>query len=170
MVRNKTWISIMVLAMVLGAAGCGGKKGPEGATAGAGTTESPATLPGADTGALPGGSLEAGVTLPTVYFDYNQASVRSDAKAPLKQAAETLKGNSSAQVTIEGHCDERGSSEYNLALGERRAQAVKSYLRTLGIDGKKLSTISYGKERPIDSGHTESAWAKNRRAELIVNR
>lgn len=171
MIRNRLWISVMALALVFAAGACSKKKGPEGVAAGsgAGTAESAEAVPASEMDA-PSGIREAAGSLSNVYFDYDQALIRPDAKEPLKNAAEALKGNSNSQVTVEGHCDERGSSEYNLALGERRAQAVKGYLRTLGIDGKRLSTISYGKERPADQGHTEEAWAKNRRAELIANR
>jgi peptidoglycan-associated lipoprotein len=173
MIRNRFWLSFVVFSLAVSASSCASKKGPEGAAAGAGAggTEASAAA-GGEAAPLAGGSVSesSAATMPTVYFDYNQAAVRADAKEPLKAAAEKLKGQGTAQVTIEGHCDERGSSEYNLALGERRAQSVKNYLRNLGVDSKRLATISYGKERPIDPAHTEDAWAKNRRAELIVNR
>ena len=76
--------------------------------------------------------------------------------------------NSSVRSQIEGHCDERGTNEYNLALGERRANAAKQYLTTAGISAGRLSTISYGEERPLDPGHTEAAWARNRRAHFVI--
>ncbi|MFH1262536.1 MAG: peptidoglycan-associated lipoprotein Pal [Pseudomonadota bacterium] len=170
MVRNRLWVSLIALTLALSAGACASKKGPEGAAAGTAGTDPGAPAPLGETGTgigTTGAGSSAG--LPIVYFDYDQAVVRSDAKDPLKRAAEGLK-NGTNSVSIEGHCDERGSSEYNLALGERRAQAVKSYLRTLGVDGKRLTTVSYGKERPFDSGHSEAAWAKNRRAELTVER
>jgi peptidoglycan-associated lipoprotein len=164
---------IAISAAGLIATGCS-KKGPAGAASGeSGAAGSSAEGTAGTAEALPeggvAGSQDLAGTIPTVYFDYNQASVRADAREPLKKAAEQLKGKT-VQITIEGHCDERGSSEYNLALGERRAQSVKAYLRTLGVEGASLSTISYGKERPADSGHNEAAWAKNRRADLILNR
>ena len=81
-----------------------------------------------------------------------------------------MKKNSALKVRIEGHCDERGSDEYNLALGERRAKAAMNYLVTLGIADKRLSVISYGKEKPVDPGHDEAAWAKNRRAEFVIQK
>jgi peptidoglycan-associated lipoprotein len=105
----------------------------------------------------------------TVHFGFNEYTIDSGDRDRLQKAAEALKkGN--AKVTIEGHCDERGSTEYNLALGERRAQSVKTYIQKLGVEGKALSTISYGKERPADAGHSEEAWAKNRRGAVVVNR
>jgi peptidoglycan-associated lipoprotein len=82
--------------------------------------------------------------------------------------AEAMKASKSAAIQIEGHCDERGTVEYNLALGERRAQSVKNFLSQLGVDGARLSTISYGEEKPVVQGHSEDAWAKNRRAEFVV--
>jgi peptidoglycan-associated lipoprotein len=102
--------------------------------------------------------------LKTVYFAFDSYSLTGDTRSALKTTAQWLKGHPSDAIQIEGHCDERGSTEYNLALGERRANAVKNYLGKLGVDGSKLSVISYGSERPADPGHDEAAWAKNRRA------
>ncbi len=98
-----------------------------------------------------------------VHFAYDSSALDAEAQAVLKSKAEFLR-NYSGNVTIEGHCDERGTSEYNMALGERRAQSAKKFLMNLGIAGSRLNTVSYGKERPLDPGHDESAWAKNRRA------
>ncbi len=106
--------------------------------------------------------------LKTVHFDYNSAVIRSDAKTVLKENADFLKANETVEVKIEGHCDERGSVQYNLALGENRAKSVKSYLTALGIAAKRMSTISYGKERPVDFGHDETAWSKNRRGNFVI--
>ena len=104
----------------------------------------------------------------TVYFAFDDYSLNGDAQSNLQGLAEHLKKSQSAVVQIEGHCDERGSVEYNLALGERRAQSVKNYLVQLGIEGGRLSTISYGEEKPASDGHDEAAWAKNRRAEFTL--
>lgn len=101
--------------------------------------------------------------LQDVHFSYDRFDLNSDSKRQLVQIAEWLTQNSDVRITIEGHCDERGSNEYNLALGERRANSCESYLVALGIDSSRLSGISYGEERPIDSGHNEFAWSKNRR-------
>ncbi|OGP34773.1 MAG: peptidoglycan-associated lipoprotein [Deltaproteobacteria bacterium GWC2_65_14] len=103
-----------------------------------------------------------------IHFDYDKSFIRDDAKPILGKVAEYLKKNPGAKLQIEGHCDERGTSEYNMALGERRASAASKYLKNLGIAGNRLSTISYGEERPHDPGHTEDAWAKNRRAVFVV--
>jgi len=104
--------------------------------------------------------------LGTVYFDFDKYELRSDARDTLAANAEWLKSNPGIQIQIEGHCDERGTDEYNLALGERRANAVKSYLVSLGVGDARLFTISYGEEMPADTGHNRDAWAKNRRAQF----
>ena len=99
-----------------------------------------------------------------VYFDFDRAAIRSDAAAVLDRQAAWLKQFPNKTLTIEGHCDERGTREYNLALGERRAHSVKKYLAAAGVDPSRLSTISYGKERPVCTDHAESCWSQNRRA------
>ena len=102
------------------------------------------------------------------FFDYDRSDLRPDALTALEANARFLQANSEVRVTIEGHCDERGTTEYNLALGERRARAAQDYLTRFGIDGARLSTISYGEERPFDLGHSERAWAMNRRAHFVA--
>ena len=104
-----------------------------------------------------------------IHFEYDSSDLSSMAKILLKEKAVWLKANYAKAVTIEGHCDERGTTEYNLALGERRASTVKSYLINLGIAASRLNTISYGEEQPIDSNKTESAYRKNRRAHFAIN-
>lgn len=105
----------------------------------------------------------------TVYFAFDDYTLNMDAQQRLQGMADHLKNSQNAVVQIEGHCDERGSIEYNLALGERRAQSVKNYLVQLGVDAARLSTISYGEEKPATDGHDETAWSKNRRAEFTVS-
>lgn len=105
-----------------------------------------------------------------IYFDFDQYVLTSEAKGILAQDADLLKSAPSVKVQIEGHCDERGSDEYNLALGEKRALATKNYLVSLGIAPERMSVISYGEEMPLDPAHTEAAWAKNRRAEFKAQR
>ena len=104
-----------------------------------------------------------------VFFGYDSAELDSDALELLQDQVAWLKQNSDVSVTIEGHCDERGTREYNLALGEKRAQSVKNYLIGLGINPDRVSTISYGKERPAVVGSNDGAWAQNRRSVTIVN-
>ncbi len=103
-----------------------------------------------------------------VRFDYDSAVLSEAAQDILKKKAAYLEKFSGISVTIEGHCDERGTNEYNLALGERRAQSAKNFLINLGISSSRMRTISYGEEKPLDSGHTEEAWAKNRRAHFVL--
>lgn len=105
-----------------------------------------------------------------IYFDFDSASLRADAQALLREKAEYLNNNPSMNsLTIEGHTDERGTDAYNLALGDRRADAVKQFLIDLGLGPDRFSTISYGEERPLDPGQTEEAWVKNRRATFRVS-
>ncbi|WP_027716025.1 peptidoglycan-associated lipoprotein Pal [Desulfuromonas sp. TF] len=105
-----------------------------------------------------------------IFFDFDQYVLTSQARDILAGNAAYLKANPEVSVRIEGHCDERGSDEYNLALGERRAQSAQKYLISLGIDSSRLDVISYGEEKPLDPGNNEEAWAKNRRAEFVVTR
>jgi peptidoglycan-associated lipoprotein len=102
------------------------------------------------------------------FFDFDSYVLRSDARSALDADAKLMRDNASVKITVEGHCDERGTVEYNLALGERRAQAARDYLVNAGIDAGRIKTVSYGKERPFDPGHDEAAWAKNRRAQLVI--
>ena len=104
-----------------------------------------------------------------VHFAYDSASLDGDAQATLFRQAAFLASNPSLTVTIEGHCDERGTREYNLALGERRAAAVRDYLLAQGVDSARIRIISYGKERPIASGSTQESWRINRRANTVIN-
>lgn len=106
--------------------------------------------------------------LESIHFDFDKYNIRPPDREVLARHAEWLKGNKEAKVTIEGHCDERGTVEYNLALGERRANEAKKYLVSLGVEADRIKTVSYGKERPIDPRQNEEAWAKNRRAEFVI--
>jgi len=103
-----------------------------------------------------------------IYFDFDSIQLTLQAQEILTKKGIWLRDNPAATVTIEGHCDNRGTNEYNLALGEGRAQSAKTFLVDLGIDGSKLRTISYGEERPLDPRQTESAWAKNRRVHFVI--
>ena len=106
--------------------------------------------------------------LKDVYFDFDRYDLRSDARDTLKANADWLKQNPATTVEIEGHCDERGTAEYNLALGAKRAQAAKDYLTTLGVDAQRLSTISYGQEIPVCTDHNEECWQKNRHDRFVT--
>ncbi|SMF32664.1 peptidoglycan-associated lipoprotein [Tistlia consotensis] len=103
-----------------------------------------------------------------IFFDFDKSDIRADQRGTVDKLAAWLKQNPSVQLTIEGNCDERGTREYNLALGERRANAVQEYLVARGVNASRLKTISYGKERPAVLGSTEYAWAQNRRDQFVV--
>ena len=117
-----------------------------------------------------GGATEAVSALQTVYFAYDRADIDAREQAKLESSAAWLQQNSTTQVLLEGHCDERGTREYNFALGERRAIAVREILAAKGVRPENLKVISYGKDRPVDPGHNEAAWAKNRRVQFLVYR
>lgn len=102
------------------------------------------------------------------FFGYNESALNSNAQAALNGTANWLRNNTGYNLLIEGHCDERGTEQYNLALGDRRAAIVRDYLVTLGVDGGRIRTVSYGEERPFEEGHDESSWSQNRRAHLVL--
>ncbi len=117
--------------------------------------------------ALGSGTEQRGLFAP-VYFDYDSAQIKNQLeRAKVVAVADALKGNSK-KLLIEGHCDERGTAEYNRALGERRAQNTRAELVRLGIDGNRISTISFGKDKPVDLGHGDTAWSRNRRCEFVL--
>jgi peptidoglycan-associated lipoprotein len=152
-------------------AGCSSKSAvsTSGDSAGAGTQSGVGAGVGVESGAGAGsGAAVSGSVLGDIFYDFDSSALSPDAQEQLKQNAVWMQKHSLPSVTIEGHCDERGTDEYNIALGERRADAAKKYLITLGADGKRLSTVSYGEERPFDPGHNEDAWAKNRRAHFVT--
>lgn len=139
--RTKTMVALVVmLGMVVGA-GCQQQRKPRSA-----------------------GDKVKGLN--RIHFDLDRSDIKSEYKKTLEDNAAWLKANRDTKVTVEGHCDERGSEEYNIALGHRRAGSAKSYLTSLGIDGGRLKTVSYGEERPLETCHNESCWWKNRRAEF----
>src|SRR5918994_4001523 len=135
------------------------KKQPTSAARDSGTTSSLNALQRGESTATPASS-----PMKDVYFDFDSYALRADARETLKANWTWLKANSAAQVQIEGHCDERGTTEYNLVLGSKRAQSVKDYLVTLGTAADRLSTISYGEEVPVCRDQNEGCWQKNRRA------
>jgi len=134
------------------------------------TTEQPATTDSGVTETKVTESVSYTVSdLTRINFDFDSYVLTTKARKTLAQNAQVMKALSGVKVRIEGHCDERGSDEYNLALGERRAQAAMSYMATLGVPASSMSTISYGEEKALDPGHGEGSWAKNRRAEFVAN-
>jgi len=108
------------------------------------------------------------LNIQNIYFDYDKSSIRPDAREILKSNTAIFTKNSAATIVAEGYCDERGTAEYNMALGERRAQEAKQYLVNLGINASRIETVSYGEEKPADAGHSEAAWAMNRRAQFLL--
>ncbi|MCC7127107.1 MAG: peptidoglycan-associated lipoprotein Pal [Acidobacteria bacterium] len=121
-------------------------------------------------GALPEDldSINRSGVLKPVFFELDSSEVSGSGQQALQENADLMRKNASWQVTIEGHCDERGTAEYNLALGERRAVAARAYLVSLGIPAERVRTVSYGKEFPFEPGHDEAAWSKNRRAHFVL--
>lgn len=143
-----------------------------GPQAGAGAAQKPAAAVPAPTSssleAARKGTAPAPSPLKDIYFDFDKYDLKAEARDALKTNADWLKANASARVEIEGHCDERGTNEYNLALGAKRAQSAKDYLVTLGISKERLSTISYGEELPVCKDNNEGCWQKNRRDRFVV--
>ncbi|MEI8345841.1 MAG: peptidoglycan-associated lipoprotein Pal [Pseudomonadota bacterium] len=156
---------MMILSLAVALSGCGSSKkkkaGPDEAITDVPTQENSFELNGDSDNSKAGG-------LRTVYFDFNSSQLSGETRSTLENNAKFLKDNTSSKIQVEGHCDERGSIQYNLALGERRAKAVKEFLVAKGVNSKRISTISFGKERPVDSGHDEMAWTKNRRGNFVV--
>ena len=105
-----------------------------------------------------------------VYFDFDRYDIRPDGAAKIQAKAAFMNQYPNVQAEIQGHCDERGTEVYNMALGDRRARAAYNYITSLGVSGSRLSTVSYGEERPLDTGSNESAWARNRRAQFVITR
>jgi peptidoglycan-associated lipoprotein len=171
------WQSI-VLGLLVGSIALGG----------AGCKKKPKTGPGMNaedgTGSIIGENLDDGSMTPpsragfdgegtrgqfsSVYFDYDSALMRGGEESKLQAVAEHLRSNAGAAVLVEGHCDERGSNEYNLSLGDRRAMAVRAALIALGVDGSRVNTKSMGEEAPVAPGHDESSWSQNRRGEFVL--
>ncbi len=161
--------------LILFVAACATKPKDSSDSSGSGGTSSDSSVEGtisetAGSGIVKGSQEDLIVNVgDRVFFGYDSSDLDSDALELLQDQVAWLKQNSNVSVTIEGHCDERGTREYNLALGEKRAQAVKNYLIGLGISPDRVSTVSYGKERPAVVGSNDGAWAQNRRSVTIVN-
>lgn len=161
---------VLALIATLGLTGCKNFHWPWQKNAANGSqTGEPPPLGGSDIAAgerpMVNGELPHGQFEP-IYFDFDSARVRPSEVSKLDTVATWMKSNASAKLVVEGHCDERGTAEYNRALGERRAGAAREELVRMGVDAARITTISYGKDRPADPGHDESAWAKNRRCEF----
>ncbi|KUR78469.1 peptidoglycan-associated lipoprotein Pal [Novosphingobium sp. Fuku2-ISO-50] len=164
--------TLSLLLAGVGLAGCANKPKelPPQPVAASTSTREAAPLPPQPAGPVPGSQADflASVISDTVHFEYDKYSIDPESEGILRSQAQWLARYPGRAVTIEGHCDERGTREYNLALGERRANAAKNYLIGLGVDAGRISTVSYGKERPVALGSDEASWAKNRRAVTIT--
>ncbi len=180
---------LLALALAVAVAACGGGKRPPALSTapppgpGATRASEPAEVPdsGPDVGRLdnegavgsdlmpPADANTEGGPLADIRFDLDTSALSDAARQTLGQHSLWLKDHPGASVTIEGHCDERGSVDYNLALGEHRARAAKDYLASLGVDPGRLRTVSFGKEKPLDPNANEAAWAQNRRAHFVVS-
>lgn len=168
--RNVKTLLVVALLATVALTGCAKK---------AKVTEAPAAAPAPAVAAAPAttgtqtAAPAAGVSVVTeaglerIHFEFDSYTLDAAAKRTLGMNAEWLKANPAAKITIEGHCDERGSDTYNLALGENRAKSAKAFLVTAGIAADRINVISYGEEKPLDPASTEAAWAKNRRAEFV---
>jgi peptidoglycan-associated lipoprotein len=165
--------SAMLMALLVTVAACSSKKDASGSIDVSNTPS--ATMPADGYGAVPGGPVpgtqqDLVVNVgDRVFFGYDQFDLTGEGQGTLNMQADWMKKYPNVNVTIEGHCDERGTREYNLALGEKRANAVKNYLLALGVPASRINTISYGKERPAVMGSNPSAWAQNRRGVTVVN-
>ena len=171
--RQHRWsfLALLLLCFAVATSSCSKKDVKEdepsfSATEGAATEESSAASSASLGGA--GDSNLGAAELQTVYYEFDSYNLSASGRDALKSNAQWLTENATATIQIEGHCDERGTTEYNLALGERRANAARDYLQKLGVDASRMSVISYGEERPLDPATGEAAWAKNRRAQFVI--
>jgi peptidoglycan-associated lipoprotein len=182
--------SLLLVLLAVLAVGCGGKKRPPAVTTSAGSAATSGAQGGRGTETEPidqGPDIRSlenegvgqdvlsdangeGGPLEDIHFSYDEAALTDEARATLDRHAAWLRAHGDVHVRVEGHCDQRGTVEYNLALGERRAHAAREYLVSKGIPADRLSAASYGKERPLDTGTDESAYARNRRAHFAVSR
>ncbi|MBM3534970.1 MAG: peptidoglycan-associated lipoprotein Pal [Alphaproteobacteria bacterium] len=161
-------LSLFAASLLLAA--CASETTTTAGSAGGGAAAAPAPATAPRTGPVPGSQQDLVVNVgDRVFFDLDKSDLKPEARRTLERQAAWLKQYGNVAVTIEGHCDERGTREYNLALGDRRAKAAANYLASLGIAANRVRTISYGKERPAVLGSNEAAWSQNRRSVTVVN-
>jgi len=170
--RIRVGLIVAGAALALAAAGCAGKESPEPESARSGGSEFGSETLGEDEGIAgrdaSGTEAARRLGLKAVYFDFDKAAIRSDMTDDLRSNYQVLRERPDVRVELQGNADERGSAEYNFALGERRARSVKQYLVQMGIDSDRMETVSFGEENPAVQGHNEEAWEKNRRVEFAV--
>jgi len=179
--------AVAVWGLVLSLAACGPKRPSAVPTTPAGSGLGADSMPSSNLDDMSGSDIQSigtdspygediygtdgeGGPLDDVHFAFNEFSLSDEARTVLERNAAWLQARRGLHVVVEGHCDERGTVDYNLALGERRSLAARDYLVSLGVDPARLTVVSYGKERPLDAGHTEEAWARNRRAHFAIRR
>lgn len=164
--KRKSLTLTMLLALAIAFTGCGSSSKQDSdvdSAAVSGDDSSSASFEiNSDSDSNTAGSLQ------TVFFDFNSSTLSQAARSALQNNADFLKNNDTVRVQVEGHADERGGVQYNLALGERRANSVRDYLVAMGIEGSRITTISFGKERPLSFGHDEAAWSQNRRGNFVI--
>ncbi len=164
-VSLRSLLSVLILGFSVALTGCGSssKKASSDSSMSSPDSSSDSSLElNGDSDSNKAGGLS------TVFFEYDSSSLSSSARSTLEGNVSFLKDNSDVEIQVEGHCDERGGVQYNLALGERRAKAVRDYMVAMGIAKSRVTTISFGKERPLAFGHDNSAWGQNRRANFVV--
>lgn len=163
--RTRSLLLTVLLGLSLSLVGCSSKKAAEDTTGDSVVSDSAADMPLELNGSSDEGTAGG---LQTVYFDFDSSRLSESARMTLEQNAQWLKLSDRVDIQIEGHADERGGIQYNLALGERRARSVKDYLVALGVDANRITIVSYGKEKPIAFGHSEADWSRNRRANFVI--
>ena len=172
MLARRTLVMMLVLAVALFASGCGGGQSADDGVAPVDDTPvvtEPVVEEPDDSGAIDSQDMGDPV-LSDVFYAFDKHNLSSESKGTLEANASQMSSASNAYIIIEGHCDERGTKSYNLALGEKRANAARDYLVSLGVASSRITVVSYGKERPFDSGHDDRAWAKNRRAHFVIKK
>ena len=162
---------LVFVVSVTGLIGCASKKKiiepvKQETKAPAKKPEPPAVVPKAPEKEEP--AVPSDLSFATIYFDFDKSNIRSDQRSALENNSQLMSRYETVKIRIEGNCDERGTEEYNMALGQRRADSVERFLTDYGISSSRISTISYGEMRSADSGHSEAAWAKNRRADIVI--
>jgi len=171
MIVNRMLVLLLVVVLAAVVVGCGGSKTVEDEPAD--IEEAPVVEPPEDVEKPVVREEPIEIPMPElsdVFYAFDKYNLTAESKRSLEDNSSELKRATDATIIIEGHCDERGTKSYNLALGEKRAKAARDYLISLGVGGSRITIISYGKERPFDPGHNEAAWAKNRRAHFIVKK
>jgi peptidoglycan-associated lipoprotein len=171
MIVNRVLVLLLVVALAVVVVGCGGSKSVEDEPTD--IEEAPVVEPPEEVEKPVVREEPKEIPMPElrdVFYAFDKYNLTAESKRSLEDNSSELKRATDATIIIEGHCDERGTKSYNLALGEKRAKAARDYLISLGVRGSRITIISYGKERPFDPGHNEAAWSKNRRAHFVIKK